>query len=72
METLKKFSKLNYAETLDLECALAHIIARFEKHSRPIVESDYRVLDRVALSPAEAAVLSKLHDIVYSKLYGED
>lgn len=72
MKTLNKISNLNYAESLDVENALAHIIARFEKHSRPVVESDYRVLNRVALSPAEAAALSKLHDIFYSKLYGED
>lgn len=72
METLKIISKLNYSESLDVENALAHIIALFEKHSRPVVESDFRVLDRVALSPAEAAALSKLHDIFYSKLYGDE
>lgn len=72
MATLKKISKLNYAESLDVENALAHIIARFKKHSRPVVESDYRVLYRVVLSPAEVAALSKLHDIFYSKVYGED
>ena len=68
MET-SKINKLNFSESYEIECALSHILARYNKHSRPVADSDYRVLDSVALSFDEVAALSKLHDILYSKLY---
>lgn len=68
METTK-INKLNCSESYDIECALSHILARYNTHSRPVVDSDYRVLDSVVLSADEVAALSKLHDIIYNKLY---
>ena len=68
METTKNI-KLNCSETYDIECALHHILSQYHKHSDSVDYSDYRVLDSVALSPDEAAALSKLHDIIYNKLY---
>ena len=68
MET-SNINKLNCSESYEIERALSHILARYNKHSRPIADSDYRVLDFVALSSDEVAALSKLHDIIYSKLY---
>lgn len=68
MET-NNINKLNCSESYEIECALSHILARYNKHSRPVADSDYRVLDSVALSSDEVAALSKLHDIIYNKLY---
>lgn len=68
MET-SKINKLNRSESYDIECALSHILARYSKHSRPVANSDYRVLDSVSLSADEVAALLKLHDIIYNKLY---
>lgn len=72
METLKKISKLNRSESYDIERAISHILARYSKHSSPIGISDYRKLDSVCISSDEFVALSKLRDIFYSKLYGED
>ena len=63
------FNKLNCSEAYDLEFALHHILSQYHNHSDSVDYSDYRVLDSVALSPDEAAALSKLHDIIYNKLY---
>lgn len=63
------FNNLNCSESYDVEVALSHILARFANHSRRVVDSDYLVLDKVVLSFDEAAALSKLHDIIYDKLY---
>ncbi|WP_418939489.1 hypothetical protein [Leyella stercorea] len=63
------FNNLNCSESYDVEVALSHILARFVNHSRRVVDSDYLVLDKVVLSFDEAAALSKLHDIIYDKLY---
>ena len=68
METTKNI-KLNCSESYDSECALSHILKRYSKHSRPVDNSDYRVLESVVLSSDEFAALSKLHDIIYNKLY---
>ena len=68
MET-KNFNKLTRTQSEEIESALSHILARYNKHSRPVSDSIYRVLDSVALSAHEVAALSKLHDIIYNKLY---
>lgn len=67
---MEALNKLSSSEFLDIECSLSHILSRFQKHSRSVVDTDWRVCDGVAFSPDEFAALTKLHDILSSELYG--
>lgn len=69
MAKSKKFSCLNHSETLALENVLSHILFLCSNYSRSIEGSDSRVIDILILTPSDVDVLSKLHDVVFSKLY---
>lgn len=59
-----KINKLNYSESLEIESALSHILARYNKHSHAGAGNDFRVVDTIMLSADESSALSKLHDII--------
>lgn len=65
-------NNLNCSELYDLECALHHIIACYVNRSHSCKGTDYRHLESVLLSSDEFGVLSKLHEQLYSHLYGSE
>lgn len=67
---MDSLNQLSHSEFLDIECVLSHILTRFQRHSRAVVGTDWRVSDGVAFSPDEIAALTKFHDILSAELYG--
>lgn len=69
-------NNLNFSEFYDLECALHHIISCYVNRSHSckglVKGTDYRHLESVLLSSDEFAALSKLHQQLYSHLYGTE
>ena len=69
MAKSKKFSTLNHSETLKLENVLSHILFLYSNYSRSIEGANSRVIDKLILAPSDVDILSKLHDVVFLKLY---
>lgn len=67
-------NNLNCSEAYDLECALHHIIACYVNRSHICKGlapgTEYRHLESVLLSADEFGALSKLHEQLYTHLYG--
>lgn len=54
---------------MKLEYVLSHILFLYSNYSHSIDGSNSRVIDKVILSPSDVDVISKIHDVVFSKLY---
>lgn len=69
-------NNLNCSELYDLEFALHHIIACYVNRSHSCKGlakgTEYRHLESVLLSADEFVVLSKLHQQLYTHLYGSE
>lgn len=69
-------NNLNCSELYDLESVLHHIKACYLNRSQPCIGLlngvDYRHLESVILSSEEFDALSKLHEQLYSYLYGSE
>ena len=67
-------NNLTCSELYDLECVLHHIIACYVNRSHSCKGlakgTDYRHLESVFISSDEFGVISKLHEQLYSHLYG--
>ena len=69
-------NNLTCQELCDLESALHHIISCYSFRSHTckglVNDEDYRHLDSVILSSDDFTALSKLHERLYTTLYGTD
>lgn len=69
-------NNLSCTESYDLETALHHIIACYVNRSHSckglVKGTAYRHLESVLLSEDEFNAISKLHQLFYSHLYGDE